>query len=298
MSESPLLHPGAPVGEVLRASARAALAEARAALEDAERSETVAIHDYRKAMKRWRALLRLLAPFVGAQARELRIEARDLARELSGARDVQAALDALDDIEKGQPALSPRSLQTMRARIETLRDAAQAPSLSEPVRLKLREALERASRAADAWRLQDLRFPDLARRIAAGYRRARNAAPSAWSEASPEELHILRQRLVAHRYQIEIAAPLWPRFGKLWVAEAQRLRERLGACQDLTLLERLTVPHAPLAPWRSRLGPLMAERRSQHVRAARRLASRLFAERPKALRRRLEALWESGAEKG
>jgi hypothetical protein len=54
------------------------------------------------------------------------------------------------------------------------------------------------------------------------------------------------------------------------------------------------VPHAPLAPWRSRLVPLILARRKQHAKAAQRIADRLLAEKPKAFRRRLEALWKRG----
>jgi hypothetical protein len=88
--------------------------------------------------------------------------------------------------------------------------------------------------------------------------------------------------------------PLWRRFGKMWIAEAQRLRDRLGRDQDLLLLTRLTGPHQALAPWRSRLGPAIAQRKADHVRAARRLATRLLVEKPRAFQRRLEAMWESG----
>ena len=63
---------------------------------------------------------------------------------------------------------------------------------------------------------------------------------------------------------------------------------------DMASSNQTSAPHAPLAPWRSRLTPAIDERRARHVAAARRLAGRLFAERPKALRRRLEALWENG----
>ena len=42
------------------------------------------MHDFRRAMKRWRALLRLFEPFLGEEARRLRDEARDLARALAG----------------------------------------------------------------------------------------------------------------------------------------------------------------------------------------------------------------------
>ena len=53
-------------------------------------------------------------------------------------------------------------------------------------------------------------------------------------------------------------------------------------------------PHGLLAPWRSRLTPLILARRAEHARAAQRIAGRLFAERPRAFRKRIEALWKSG----
>ena len=118
--------------------------------------------------------------------------------------------------------------------------------------------------------------------------------PKDWSKAEPDTLHELRTIVVAHRYQMELVEPLWPKFGKLWVAEAQRLRDRLGAFQDLSVLRGFTVPHGALAPWRSRLTPLILARQEKHAKAAQRIANRLLAERPKAFRRRLEALWARG----
>jgi hypothetical protein len=77
------------------------------------------------------------------------------------------------------------------------------------------------------------------------------------------------------------------------VSEAQKLRERLGQYQDLTVLKGFTAPHRPLAPWRSRLVPLIEARQAEHAAAAARVARRLFAEKPKAFRNRLVSLWES-----
>src|SRR5207253_138151 len=94
------------------------LSEARDIVEDPTRPGATAVHGYRKTMKRWRALLRLLAPFLGAEARALQDTARDLARELAGARDLQASLDALTDLAQHGPGLPPHSLLAMRKRIE------------------------------------------------------------------------------------------------------------------------------------------------------------------------------------
>ena len=89
MNEKPALQPGMAVGEALRAAARDIIAAARLAVEGPAKSEAGAVHDFRRTMKRWRALLRLVEPFLGDEARRLRDEARDLARALTGARNAQ-----------------------------------------------------------------------------------------------------------------------------------------------------------------------------------------------------------------
>src|SRR6516225_2910051 len=55
MQEKPALRPSVAVGEALRGVARDILAEARAAIEDPAKSDADAVHDFRRAMKRWRA---------------------------------------------------------------------------------------------------------------------------------------------------------------------------------------------------------------------------------------------------
>jgi CHAD domain-containing protein len=294
MSDKPALQPGLAVGEALRAVARDILAEARAAIENPAHSDAVAVHEFRRAMKRWRALLRLLAPFLAEDGKRLRTEARDLARALGGARDAQSALDALKDLAGHGLTLSPRSLATVRARIEALRQTAETKVLTGDMHVRIAAALETADAAVAQWPLRALAFAKVADRLAQGFRAARRALPKHWSEAEAEDLHELRKRIVNHRYQMETVAPLWPRFGKMWVGEAQRLRDRLGKHHDLLVLARLADPHQPLAPWRSRLAPVIAQRMDEHVAASRRLASRLFVEKPGAFRRRLDIIWEMG----
>jgi CHAD domain-containing protein len=283
------------VGETSRAAARDCLAEARAAIVDDAKSEAEAVHDFRRAMKRWRALLRLLEPFVEPEARRLRDQARDLARGLSGARDGQSALDALADLEKHDLALSAASLARLRRRIEDIRRAAET-TLNADMRLRLGAALDEAEAAVADWPLSSVTFEALAGELARNYRSARRLIPANWQAAEPDALHELRKRVVIHRYQIEMVEPLWPRFLKMWTGEAQRLRDRLGKHQDLLVLANLTGPHQSLVRWRSRLAPAIAGRRAAHVAAAERIAARLFLDRPKAVRRRLVELWRMAGE--
>jgi CHAD domain-containing protein len=292
MGEKPGLRPEGTLAEGIRAVARDILEEARAALEDSQRTDATAVHDFRKAMKRWRAFLRLLEPLI-PEAESLRREARDVAARLATARDPQAALDALEHVGKDDAALSARTLATIRGRLEEAKRNAERTTLTVALRSRLQASITVATDKVEAWALHDITFDALARGLTFTYRRARHRLPADWQSAEAEALHELRQRVVEHRYQMELVEPLWPKLGRLWVDEAQRLRDRLGTYQDLVVLGRLTGPHQHLAPWRSRLTPIIAMRQAALAKTAERYAGRLFAERPKAFCRRLEAMWES-----
>lgn len=280
-------------GDGLAAGARSIIADARRALADPELSDAETVHEVRKALKRWRALLRLLARPLGEQADQMRAEARELMRALSGARDAQSALDALHDLRKTDMPLSPKSVETIRQRLTEIRDAAEATSFTKTTRDRLSRYLDYAMLSLERWPLKAIDFDTIADGLAATYRRARQLLPDSWRDAEAEHLHDLRRRVVEHRHQMDLIEPLWPRLGQVWAQEAQRLRDQLGACQNLVVLSNFTGPHQPLAPWRSRLAPVIDARRAAHLKTAARLAGRLFAEKPKTFRRRIAALWSA-----
>jgi CHAD domain-containing protein len=292
--ETPALKPNAAIGPALRAIAGSILAKTRLALTDPERSNQDAVHDFRRAMKQWRALMRLLEPFI-PDADRWRREGRDHARSLAHARDGAAALNALDGLlDKSLLVLSKRSTGTLRSRIEALRGDEEQAVLTPALRETILAWLDTAAAAVEQWPLDPFDFSSIAAQLADSYRSARRRIPADWAAADPVDLHGFRQRVVELRYQMELVEPLWPRFGRMWTDEAERLRERLGRCQDLEVLRHFTSPHQPLARWRSRLTPPCSERSAALAQRAARIAHRLFAEKPKAFRQRLEALWEQG----
>jgi CHAD domain-containing protein len=282
------------VGEALRAVAQDILSDARTAIESPDNSDAVAVHEFRREMKRWRALLRLLESFLGDESRELHVTARDLARDLVGARDPQSARDALDDLTEHELPLSERSIKIVRKRIDELRHAGEKSALTADIRLRIAEALANAEASVNRWPLDDLKFSDIAKELAASYRALRHAVPDRWSAAGPDALHELRKLVVIHRHQMQIVQPLWRRFTKMWIAEAQQLRERLGRHQDLEVLRAMAEPNHPLASWRTRLDPAIASRKRRHAAAAKRIATRLFVDKPRAFRRRLMVMWKTG----
>ena len=280
-------------GDGLAAAARSIITDARRTLTDPELSEAEAVHEVRKALKRWRAMLRLLARPLGEQADQMRAEARELMRALAGARDAQSALDALADLRKAELPFSPTSMETISQRLTASKDAAEQTGFTKDMRGRLSRYLDYATLSLERWPIAAINFDTVADGLISTYRRARQLLPDNWVEADAEHLHDLRRRVVEHRHQMDLMEPLWPRLGQVWAEEAQRLRNRLGACQDLAVFAGLTAPHQPLAPWRSRLTPVIEARRASHLKTAARLAGRLFAEKPKAFRRRLAALWSA-----
>jgi CHAD domain-containing protein len=278
-------------GDALAAAARSIIADARRALADPELTDADAVHEVRKALKRWRALLRLLAHPLGELADQMRMEARELMRALSSARDAQSSLDALTDLRKAEVPFSATSLETIGQRMDAIKDAAEQTGFTNEMRQRLSRYLDYATLSLERWPIKAIDFDTVADGLISTYRRARQLIPDNWAEADAEHLHDLRRRVVEHRHQMDLMEPLWPRLGQVWAEEAQRLRNRLGACQDLAVFVALTAPHQPLAPWRSRLTPLVAARRGAHLKMAARLAGRLFAEKPKAFRKRIAALW-------
>jgi CHAD domain-containing protein len=280
-------------GDGLAAAARTIIGEARRALSDPELTDAEAVHDVRKALKRWRALLRLLARPLGEPADQMRAEARELMRALSGARDAQSALDALTDLSKSDVPFSEKSMETIRERLTEIKDAAEQQGFSGGMRERLSRYLDYATLSLERWPLRAIDFDTVADGLNSTYRRARQLVPDNWPQADAEHLHDLRRRVVEHRHQMDLMEPLWPRLGQVWAEEAQRLRKQLGACQDLAVLSNLTGPHQPLAHWRARLGLVIEARRAAHLKSAARLAGRLFAEKPKAFRRRIAALWSA-----
>jgi CHAD domain-containing protein len=281
-------------GDGLTTAARSIIADAHRALADHALSDADTVHEVRKALKRWRALLRLLARPLGAQADQMRSEARELMRTLAGARDAQSALDALNDLRKItdelDTPLSAASMATIQKRLIDIRHTAEQTSFTPDMRDRLMQYLDFATLSLERWPLPAIDFDTVADGLIATYRRVRQLIPEDWRGADPEHLHDLRRRVVEYRHQIDLIAPLWPRLGQMWVEEAQRLRSRLGACQDLAMLSNFTAPRQPLAPWRSRLANMIDARRAAHLKTAERLANRLFAEKPKAFRRGIAAL--------
>src|SRR5262249_61111402 len=165
------------------------VASGRKPIETPDISNTVAVHDLRKAVKGWRAMLRLIAPTVGDEAEQMRVEARDLARELAAARDGRAAQEALADLGDDFPHLSARSRATITEKLAQIGASAEAISLTSVRKVRIDEMWAQAAAAIEHWPLQGFDRSEAATQLSVFYRRGGAEVSGDWGVTRPPTPH-------------------------------------------------------------------------------------------------------------
>jgi CHAD domain-containing protein len=295
MTKHRISRPQKPLDQALLAAVQAVLKSAQTAMSDPALQTDEAIHEFRKSMKQWRAWLRLFEPALGDCSRSMREIARNCAKQLSSARDLRSSLDALHDLRTTSDGLSERTHIAIRERLEEMQKAAEKNDIGDTERAAIANEVRDWVAAVSDWPFIRIAQSDLLDALGTGYRRARRAVPKNWRHAEEEDLHELRRRTIDYRYQLELVHTLTAHRGA--IDRAQALREALGSHRDLALLLKLAAPHEPLARFRSKLAPAIAQRQEEHLQQASKIAEKLYAEKPRAIRARLENYWaDIGAE--
>jgi len=130
------------------------------------------------------------------------------------------------------------------------------------------------------------------------YRQGRDAMDAALADGSDDAMHEWRKRAKDLRYQLEMLEPLWCTVMKATADEAHELGNQLGDDHDLAVLTDLISGDGDLHDAcpkadRQALQGLVA-RRQESLRAhAKRIGRRIYVERPKDLRARLDAYWKA-----
>jgi CHAD domain-containing protein len=171
------------------------------------------VHEARKALKRLRALLRLVQDELGETTYEREHELlRGCGVRLAKARDAEVLLGTLDGLIERDPKRlgSRRGVQRLRARLQSERDGAAALALADSathagVLGDLRAMRVRVS----TWELADpggieAIEPSLRRLYAKGQRRMARARRTSGERASARRLHEWRKRVKDLRYAMEM----------------------------------------------------------------------------------------------
>jgi CHAD domain-containing protein len=282
-----------------------------------------AVHDTRKAIKRLRALLRLLRGELGERAYRRENDAlRDLARRLSGARDASVMLATLDALIEHKPRKLGRRRGVIALRRRLAADSARVGrhTLAGPhERAELLGELHALRWRVSAWSLPagpgvKLIDSDLERIYRQGRSRAERAARGKGDRrARMLAMHSWRKRVKDLRYAAEMLrrsdrpctedAPTPTKHGRDARAAAKSLRklasradelgELLGEEHDLAVLEEHLRAGEKL--WRTGQGTrkallrAIAKRRRALRKRALRQGERLYTDKPSRFVRRVRA---------
>ncbi len=252
-----------------------------AAQQDAAANPERAVHEFRKSVRRLRALLRLMEGFVGVDAYERARETlRDLHRATSAWRDRHVVNDVLSGLEQlDSGAKSANMIESLRANI-TLQPPPAAAVIQPVLDEGCAELAELPSVLAGAMPRQ-LRWQAVDDGLATCYRRARRRWRDVTRHDDSDAIHELRKRVKEVTYQIEL-------FSGLGGGRIQRRRkrfadlsERLGQVSDLIVLRSYIGEHAKPDAERRRLLKAVAAAQTLHTKRALKRADRLFEESPR-----------------
>ena len=323
------LRPLEPLGEGLR---RMALAQTDLAIEllqtgDSHAPDEAAVHETRKAIKRLRALLRLLRHELGERtyARE-NDTLREVAAHLSGARDAAVMLGTLDALMQREPRKLARRGGVLALRQRLLAEHARQQSLTfgdDGTRAQVLGELHAFRYRVAAWSLPagegiGLVDADLARIYTHGRDRHRRAERAKGERTLA--MHMWRKRVKDLRYATEMldrrngdvsaSKSSDPRLRKI-AGRADGLGELLGEEHDLAVFterlragargKRRTSSPQGKDPWRTgrrtraALLKAVAKRRRKLRGRALRDGERLYGEKPKRFMRRVRSAYDAGA---
>jgi CHAD domain-containing protein len=271
------LRPGVPLTRALALAFEDMVDHARAQAAGVAGDPVRAVHEYRKAIRRARALMCLLRGVLGVKAHEqIAKTLRDAHRAASDLRDRHVLVLTLDRLEPGEDeAALVAALRAALAAAEPEQAGAaqavldQGSAVLEGLPALLAGALPPRVR----WR-------DLDEGLRATHGRARQAMHEAWKQGADELVHAWRKRNKELVYQVELlsSAGADDRLHRLH-RRLDRLSKELGQVVDLMVLRQHVREHAS-EEQREPVLRLIAPAQASHLQAARRRGKRYANARP------------------
>ncbi|MFP4304479.1 MAG: CHAD domain-containing protein [Rhodosalinus sp.] len=280
------------LGDAVRRIALEQVQRAQREAADPDLAPGHAIHQIRKRCKKLRGLIRMVRPGFPAYAEE-NAAIRDLARGLSGLRDLEALIETHDRLMARDEAEAGR-FAPVRAALTRRK-----PDTMEQVGDDTRTALEALAQRIPGWEVRGKPRRALEGGVRKTWERAARAHDACRQAPTAEAMHEWRKRVKYHWHHCRILTPVWPGPVGARAEEAKRLSDILGDHRDLALYsDYLASAEAPkLSPEAATdLGRIADRALAELEREAFALGARFFVEKPKRVAVRLAAfyrIWEA-----
>lgn len=257
-----------------------------------------AVHEFRKGIKRIRAVLRLMRPDVGETVfgRENACF-RDASRQLSPLRDSAVMIETLDlIILHYESNLPPNNFEPVRQQLVKHNEAVQQQFDQQlDIFAGVVRTLTEAKQRIEALPLTCQEFDAFEKGLKKVYRVGRNRMIEAYKDGdSPEKFHNWRKRVKYLWHHIELLQPIWPVILFPLAEELHQLSDYLGLEHDLAVLQAFIINNP--ADFNgvsntSNLLSLLTARSQELEMAAQPLGQRLYAEGPTAFVSRAAVYW-------
>jgi CHAD domain-containing protein len=260
-----------------------------------------AVHDARKALKKTRAVLRLGRGRIDrAERRRANITLRDAGRALSCARDAEVMLQAVDGLADRFAGQVPQvTFDAVRGHLEAQRDPARQRLIRSGLTEKAADELRAVRADIGALAIHPSGWKALEPGVLSSYRRGRAAYERAGEQPTVTSLHEWRKRTKDLWYHLRMLIPLAPGIVGGQADEAHELSDLLGDDHDLAVPRDSLHSSAGALP--VDLDPVFGfieHRRVQLQGRALVIGARLYAEPPKAFRRRIRRYWKVSRSSG
>jgi CHAD domain-containing protein len=253
------------------------------------------VHQIRKRCKKIRGVIRLVRPALGKTYAFENAWFRDTAGELADFRDTRVLIGTYDQVMDAFEEHVERSAFAPVRRALTQREKQLFHTQDLDQRLEQASArFVQARKRAKSWALQEQDFTAVSAGFLKTYRRGRQALIQAYTDPTPVRFHEWRKRVKYHRYHTRLLSHLWqPVMMELW-REVKTLSDLLGDDHDLAVLHQILLTEPEFGQDEDRQAALIGlikSRRTMLETAAQPLGERIYAEKPKRLRQRLEHYW-------
>lgn len=270
------------------------IVRARDQLTDSHAPIEKRVHDARKRFKETRAVIRLVRDPLGSQFAVEDAWYRDAGRNLAGARDAQAVIEAFDKLAERvsiRAAVRRRVGQMLEARRDAIPESELAARVTNVV-----DQLVVAQARIVLWPPLADSFDTVAGGLLRTYRGGRRALRDAARRATPHLLHEWRKFVKTHWYHAQLLRDVWPSMMKAYAAVLEDLSHALGDHHDLFELRQLIV-RSPTKVGRPvtviRLLDAIEHRQSELQHEAFEIGRRVYAESPAEWLARFRKVWSA-----
>lgn len=254
------------------------------------------VHNCRKAIKRLRALVRLLRPVITETAwRQCNTSLRDTARLLSNERDAAVIPDTLSSLEVYAETVGDGAAKkALKIYRDTLvPDTASTTGRLDPaLAAKVRKRL-----AACAGRFHQIRLAGTGKQaveagIAKSYRVGRRAFKAARRSSDSEAFHDVRKAVQWHWRHMALLENAWPDVMRVRAEDARTISQDLGEDHDIAvLLDHVRGARGLDASTVKAIARLCARRHDELRAQVEGRLARLFSEPPDDFGKRVAGYW-------